>query len=184
MWFYQLAFDAVVSLQCRDLLNKKFKRNSVSFQSCAISCCLCCCMPQQTTFRQVMRKPAFLSVKTKILFSCPVNMQLISDQGLCFCYISSIIPLLLKPELNEPSTCCSQLLRLYSPVCVRPDLKPRKTPFLITQLLQNHIWNIQNWLIWPPSKSPDLRPGQFAITIQYKNIGTLLSNFFFACPLS
>ena len=130
-WFYQLAFDAVVSLQCRDLLNKKFKRNSVSLssQSCAISCSLCCCMPQQTTFRQVMRKPAFLCVKTKILFSCTVNMQLISDQGLCFCYISSIIPLLLKPELNEPSTCCSQLLRLYSPVCVRPDLKPPKHLF-------------------------------------------------------
>ena len=74
-----MAFDAVVSLYCRDLLDKKFERNSVhvSSQSCAISGCLCCCMPQQYTFRQVMRKPAFLCVKTKFLFSCTVNMKLI-----------------------------------------------------------------------------------------------------------
>ena len=51
-------------------------------------------------------------------------------------------------------------------------------------ILQNHIWNIQNWLIWPPSKSPDLSPSHFEITIQYKNIGTRYYLIFFACPLS
>ena len=42
----------------------------------------------------------------------------------------------------------------------------------------------QNWLIWPPSKSPDLSPSQFDISIQYKNIGTHYCLIFFACPLS
>ena len=164
-WFYQLAFDAVVSLYCRDLLDKKFTRNSVSSQSCAIPCCLCCCMPQQYTFRQVMRKPAFLCVQ--------LHSKHAANHGLCFVTYQVQSLYCLNLNLMNPLLVVASFLgctaQFVSDLIRNPeDSFSHDTAHFF---LQNNIWNIQNWLIWPPSKSPDLSPSQFGITIQYKNIG-------------
>ena len=131
-WFYQLAFDAVLSLYCRDLLEKKFKRNKLSSVLCYGGYCylfLSLLLYASTVqFQASHEKTCFFMCENKDSVQLHVvNMQLI--RAFVFCYISSTLPLLLKPELNEPSTCCSQLLRLYSPVCVRPDQKPRRHIF-------------------------------------------------------
>ena len=48
-----------------------------------------------------------------------------ADQRLCFCYIDTIFPLLPKSEISASS----DLLWLYSPVCVGPGWIPPNTGF-------------------------------------------------------
>ena len=48
-----------------------------------------------------------------------------ADQRLCFCYIDTVFPLLPKSEISASS----DLLLLYSPVCVGPGWIPPNTGF-------------------------------------------------------
>ena len=71
-----------------------------------------------------MRKPAFCICENKDTDQLRGNRE--ADQRLCFHYIDSTIPLLSKSEI---SSLYSSLLWLYSPVCVRPGRKPRRSVF-------------------------------------------------------
>ena len=68
-----------------------------------------------------MRKSAFCICENKDADQLHSNGE--ADQHLCFRYIDSTIPLLLKAEIS------SHLLWLYSSVCVGPDRKPRRPVF-------------------------------------------------------
>ena len=74
-----------------------------------------------------MRKPATCIYENKDADQLRGNPE--ADQRLCFRYTDSTIPLPLKSEIS------SLLLWLYSPVCVGPGRKPRKTGFLTTRLI-------------------------------------------------
>ena len=121
-------------------------------------------------FQANHEKTCFLCVKTEILFSCTVNMQLIRAFDFATYQVQSLY--CLNMDLMNPLLAVTSFLgctaQFVSDLIGNPeDTFSHDTAHFF---LQNHIWNIQNWLIWPPSKSPDLRPGQFKITIQYKNI--------------
>ena len=68
----------------------------------------------------VMGKRFFAYAKTRDADQLRGNRE--ADQRLCFRYIDSTIPLL-------PFQASSHLLWLYSLVCVRPGLKPRRAVF-------------------------------------------------------
>ena len=63
-----------------------------------------------------MRKPAFCICENKDADQLRGNRE--ADQRLCFPYLDSTIPLLLKSEIS--SLLPSSVVVLYSSVCVRP----------------------------------------------------------------
>ena len=71
----------------------------------------------------VVRKPAFCICKNKDADQLRGNCE--ADQRLCFRFTDSTIPLLPKSKFQASS----QLLCLYSPVCVGPGHKSRKLVF-------------------------------------------------------
>ena len=70
-----------------------------------------------------MRKPAFYICENKGADQLCGNHP--ADQRLCFHFINGTIPLLLNPKFQASN----DLLRLHSPVCVRPGGKPRQQVF-------------------------------------------------------
>ena len=66
-----------------------------------------------------MRKPDFCLGENKGADQLRGNRE--ADQRLCFRYLDSTIPLLLKAS--------SSFLSLYRPVCVGPGRKPRRPVF-------------------------------------------------------
>ena len=74
-----------------------------------------------------MRKPAFAYIyaKTKTQIRCTVTAQLIS----AFVFSTWIVRSLFYLELNPKFKFSSNLLWLYSQVCVGPDRKPRRPLF-------------------------------------------------------
>ena len=70
-----------------------------------------------------MRKPDFCICENKDADQLCGNFE--ADQRLCFRYTDSTIPLLSKSEIFKS---LAIFLKLYSLVCVRPGLKPRR-PF-------------------------------------------------------
>ena len=69
-----------------------------------------------------MRKPVFCICENKGADQLCVKHA--ADQGLCFCYIDSTIPLLPMSEIFS-----DRLLWLFSPICVGPGWKPRRQVF-------------------------------------------------------
>ena len=80
-------------------------------------------LPGKNNKSLVMRKPAFAYAKTKPQISCAVTVQLIS----AFVFAIRIVQFLYY--LNPKFQASGHLLWLYSPVCVGPGWKPRRTVF-------------------------------------------------------
>ena len=72
---------------------------------------------------RVVRKPDFAYAKTKTQISFAVTAKLIS----AFVFATRIVQFLFY--LNPKFQASSNLLWLYSPVCVRPGRKPRRSVF-------------------------------------------------------
>ena len=72
---------------------------------------------------RVVRKPAFCICENKDADQPRGNRE--ADQRLCFRYTDRTIPLLSKSKFQASS----DLLWLYSPVCVGPGRKPRRPVF-------------------------------------------------------
>ena len=70
-----------------------------------------------------MRKPTFCICENKDADQLRGNRE--ADQRLCFRYLDSAIPLLPKSEISNSSN----LLWLYSPVCVGPGQNSRRQVF-------------------------------------------------------
>ena len=70
---------------------------------------------------RVIRNPNILHMRKQRRWSC----NRAADQRLCFCYIDTVFPLLPKSEISASS----DLLWLYSPVCVGPGWIPPNTGF-------------------------------------------------------
>ena len=68
-----------------------------------------------------MRKPVFAYAKTKPQISCAVTAQLIS----AFVFATKIVRSLYILNPKHQASC--YLLWLYSPVCVKPGRKPRRS---------------------------------------------------------
>ena len=76
---------------------------------------------------RVIRNPNILHMRKQRCRCC----NRAADQRLCFCYIDTVFPLLPKSEISASS----DLLWLYSPVCVGPTTEYRfwqKICFLMT----------------------------------------------------
>ena len=71
---------------------------------------------------RVIRNPNILHMRKQRRRCC----NRAADQRLCFCYIDTVFPLLPKSEIISAS---SDLLWLYSPVCVGPGWIPPNTGF-------------------------------------------------------
>ena len=70
---------------------------------------------------RVIRNPNILHLRKQRRRCC----NRAADQRLCFCYIDTVFPLLPKSEISASS----DLLWLYSPVCVGPGWIPPNTGF-------------------------------------------------------
>ena len=79
---------------------------------------------------RIMRKPNFCICENKDADQLRGNCE--ADQGLCFRYTDSTIPLLPKFQASN------HLLWLYSPVSVRPGPKPRRPVFSQRGSYYNH----------------------------------------------
>ena len=80
-------------------------------------------LPFLNDMSRAMRKPDFCPSENKGADQLHSNCE--ADQRLCFRYMDSTIPLLIKPKFQASSL----LPRLYRPVCVRPGWKPRRLVF-------------------------------------------------------
>ena len=88
-----------------------------------------CPQPHILTFTErhymsLVRKPDFCICENKDADQLRGNSE--ADQGLCFHYKDSTIPLLPKSEIQASR----HLLWLYSLVCVGPGRKPRRLVFI------------------------------------------------------
>ena len=74
---------------------------------------------------RVIRNPNILFYTCENKGADQLRCNRAADQRLCFCYIDTVFPLLPKSEISVSS----DLLWLYSPVCVGPGWIPPNTDF-------------------------------------------------------
>ena len=84
---------------------------------------------------RVIRNPNILHMRKQRRRCC----NRAADQRLCFCYIDSVFPLLPKSEISASS----DLLWLYSPVCVGPGWIPPNTGFGRKFVTSWHVFFVQ-----------------------------------------